>query len=281
MHGSTFNLAVLMLGLVLCSLHCGLMATARSTGAGIEYVKACDSGSDDVTNQCINRIPEDVGINSGNHACAYHEAEVKCLGLCGNTVTWKVAYMNALKRYRLVCANYIDERLAEKEEEVDSGGGESNSPPPPPPPKKKKETTDSDDSPKAKKNSSAIDNALEVGKAIAKKAGPPKKEVAPPTSSAVAKDKPASTPTSAAPKTINVDLNQLQSATILSDERTIKQQPEHKTDDSDRMKKEIKGHAQAMLPSMDPEIAAASFKAIPLTLAMSLVVAIAVVASGF
>ncbi|KAJ2813242.1 hypothetical protein H4S07_000837 [Coemansia furcata] len=272
---------MLMLGLVLCSLHCGLMAMARSAGAGIEYVKACDSGSDDVTNQCINRIPEDVGINSGNHACAYHEAEVKCLGLCGNTVTWKVAYMNALKRYRLVCANYIDERLAEKEEEVDSGGGESNSPPPPPPPKKKKETADSDDSPKAKKNNSAIDNALEVGKAIAKKAGPPKKEAAPLTSSAVAKDKPASTPTTAAPKTINVDLNQLQSATNQVEGHTTKRQPEHKTDDSDRMKKEIKDHAQAMLPSMDPEIAAASFKTIPLTSAMSLVVVIAVVASGF
>ncbi|KAJ2465892.1 hypothetical protein GGI03_002407 [Coemansia sp. RSA 2337] len=280
MHRSAFNLAMLVLGLALCSLHCGLMVAARSTGAGIEYVKACDSGADDVTNQCINRIPEDVGINSGNHACAYHEAEVKCLGLCGNTVTWKVAYMNALKRYRLVCANYIDERLAEKEEEVDSGGGESNSPPPPPPPKKKKEIADSGDSgnsSKAKKNSPAVDNALEVAKSIAKKAGPPKKEAAPPTSSAVAKDKPASTQATVAQKTINIDLNQLQSATSIPEENKTKQQPEHKTDDSDRMKQEIRDHAQAMLPSMDPEIAAASFRAIPLTL----VVALILIATGF
>ncbi|KAJ1821544.1 hypothetical protein GGH91_001542 [Coemansia sp. RSA 2671] len=280
MHNSTLNLAVLLLSLAICSLHCGFVAAAKSTGSGIEYVKACDSGADDVTNQCINRIPEDVGVNSGNHACAYHEAEVKCLGLCGNTVTWKVAYMNALKRYRLVCANYIDERLAEKEEEMDTGGGESN-PPPPPPPKKVKETADSSDTTKAKKKNSGIDNALEVGKAIAKKAGTPKKEATSQTPSAAAKDKPASTSAATAPKTIGVDLNQLLSNTSPTDGEKAKPQLEHKSDDSDRMKKELKNHAQAMLPSMDPEIAAAPSRAIPLTLVAALAIALSVVTTRF
>ncbi|KAJ2880899.1 hypothetical protein FB639_002729 [Coemansia asiatica] len=107
------------LTLLICSITA--ISAKKSSDSGIEYVRACDSGPDDVTNVCINRIPEDIGKSSGNHACAYHEAEVKCLGLCGNTVTWKVAYNNALKRYRLVCASYIDERLAEKEEDGDSG----------------------------------------------------------------------------------------------------------------------------------------------------------------
>ncbi|KAJ2401508.1 hypothetical protein GGF41_007722, partial [Coemansia sp. RSA 2531] len=102
-------------------------------------------------------------------------------------------------------------------------------------------------------------------------------EAAPPTSSAVAKDKPASTQATVAQKTISIDLNQLQSATSIQEENKTKQQPEHKTDDSDRMKQEIRDHAQAMLPSMDPEIAAASFRAISLTL----VVALIVIATGF
>ncbi|KAJ2373350.1 hypothetical protein H4S02_008887 [Coemansia sp. RSA 2611] len=100
------------------------LAAGKTSTSGIEFVRACDSGSDDVTNQCINRIPDDIGRSSGNHACAYHEAEVRCLGLCGNTVTWKVAYTNALKRYRLVCASYIDERMAEKEESGEAGDDE-------------------------------------------------------------------------------------------------------------------------------------------------------------
>ncbi|KAJ1946396.1 hypothetical protein FBU59_002039, partial [Linderina macrospora] len=98
----------------------------QSSDDGVEFVRACDSGSDDVTNQCINRIPEDIGSNTNNHACAYHEAEVKCLGLCGNTLTWKVAYNNALKRYRLVCARYIDDRIAEKEESGEGGEPDTN-----------------------------------------------------------------------------------------------------------------------------------------------------------
>ncbi|KAJ2746431.1 hypothetical protein GGI20_001349 [Coemansia sp. BCRC 34301] len=270
MYRNAFNPTVLALGLALCFLNLGLGAMARSTGSGIEYVKACDSGPDDVTNQCINRIPEDVGINSGNHACAYHEAEVKCLGLCGNTVTWKVAYMNALKRYRLVCANYIDERLAEKEEEIDTGGGESS---PPPPPKKKKEDSDDSDSkgesPKAKKNSFGSNHELDAAKAVAKKALTPKKDPTP-TSSAVTKNKPVATQTAAAPKTINIDLGHSE------EPKTKVREPERKTDDSESMKKAIKDHAQAMLPTMDPEIAGASFTATPLTIATSLAVLLAV-----
>ncbi|KAJ2326313.1 hypothetical protein GGI00_004785, partial [Coemansia sp. RSA 2681] len=269
MHRSAISLAVFVLGLALCCLNLGLVAMARSSGSGIEYVKACDSGSDDVTNQCINRIPEDVGVNSGNHACAYHEAEVKCLGLCGNTVTWKVAYMNALKRYRLVCANYIDERLAEKEEEIDTGGGESN---PPLPPKKKKEVADSggsrSDPPKAKKN-----NELDAAKAIAKKALAQNKDAPPQTSPAVAKDKPVSAQSAAVQKTINIDFGKLGAATDQPDDdhKTKQQQkPARNTDDTDSMKRAIKDHAQAMLPTMDPEIAAAPFSATPLTLAASL-----------
>ncbi|KAJ2557086.1 hypothetical protein EV175_001560 [Coemansia sp. RSA 1933] len=121
----------------------GVSATPKSSDSGVEYVKACDSGPDDVTNQCINRIPEDVGMDSGNHACAYHEAEVKCLGLCGNTVTWKTSYKNALKRYRLVCARFIEERLADKEEEEEANGGNDS---PPSPPRKKADTSDSSSS---------------------------------------------------------------------------------------------------------------------------------------
>ncbi|KAJ1799649.1 hypothetical protein LPJ59_001686 [Coemansia sp. RSA 2399] len=119
----------------------GVYAVPKSADSGVEYVKACDSGPDDVTNQCINRIPEDVGIDSGNHACAYHEAEVKCLGLCGNTVTWKTSYNNALKRYRLVCARFIEERLADKEEEEEANGGNSD-----PPPSSSRKKSDSDES---------------------------------------------------------------------------------------------------------------------------------------
>ncbi|KAJ2891445.1 hypothetical protein IWW38_003615 [Coemansia aciculifera] len=266
-----------VLALALC---CPNAAWAKSSGSGIEYVKACDSSSDDVTNQCINRIPEDVGLNSGNHACAYHEAEVKCLGLCGNTVTWKVAYMNALKRYRLVCANYIDERLAEKEEEVDSGGGDSS----PPPPIKKKVGSDSggSGSQKSKKGGSALDSELDAAKAIAKKA---ESHV---TSSAVAKaNKPASTPlpaTTAAQKTINVDLDKLKPATgqPLDEHKTKQpQQSVHKSDDSDPMRKELKDHAQAMLPTMDPEVAAAPIGATPLTLTGSFIVLIVASLSVF
>ncbi|KAJ1828703.1 hypothetical protein LPJ70_007188, partial [Coemansia sp. RSA 2708] len=44
------------------------LAAGKTSTSGIEFVRACDSGSDDVTNQCINRIPDDIGRSSGNHA---------------------------------------------------------------------------------------------------------------------------------------------------------------------------------------------------------------------
>ncbi|KAJ2384375.1 hypothetical protein GGI23_006943 [Coemansia sp. RSA 2559] len=139
----------------------GVYAVPKSADSGVEYVKACDSGPDDVTNQCINRIPEDVGIDSGNHACAYHEAEVKCLGLCGNTVTWKTSYNNALKRYRLVCARFIEERLADKEEEEEANGGND------PPPSSSRKKPDSDDS---SNEDSQADDASDSSKSKKQKA---------------------------------------------------------------------------------------------------------------
>ncbi|KAJ2746374.1 hypothetical protein H4S06_005236 [Coemansia sp. BCRC 34490] len=189
-----------------------LQATAvvglpKSSDSGVEYVKACDSGPDDVTNQCINRIPEDVGIDSGNHACAYHEAEVKCLGLCGNTVTWKTSYKNALKRYRLVCARFIEERLADKDEDEDANGGDDSSPR-----KKPAAAAASDDSsnksdgdskaddggdssdspPKAKKQKPSASNASGDKKDDKKAAAQSKKETAQSSAPSSQKAKPSS-----------------------------------------------------------------------------------------
>ncbi|KAJ2795515.1 hypothetical protein H4R21_005077 [Coemansia helicoidea] len=146
---------LLLLLLAVAALALSAAAAARGGRSGEEFVKACDSGPDDVTNQCINRIPDDIGVSTGSHACAYHEAEVRCLGLCGNTMTWRVAYQNALKRYRLVCASYIKDRIAEKEEDEgpppddDDGRAKPAAPAPPPPPPAPKKAAPAPAKPKA------------------------------------------------------------------------------------------------------------------------------------
>ncbi|KAJ2006056.1 hypothetical protein H4R26_001597 [Coemansia thaxteri] len=284
MHQNVLNFATLAIALALCSFNAGVLVMARSSDSGIEYVKACDSGADDVTNQCINRIPEDIGVNSGNHACAYHEAEVKCLGLCGNTVTWKVAYRNSLKRYRLVCANYIDERLAEKDDEGEAGGGSDM--PASPPPKKKPAPADlgnaggegakngANDQPKGKKAGSATEKSPEVA---AKKAPPAKKEPASLSPPAAPKSKPSSTQPASSKPSIDIDLDQIKTIADQSNELKHKQQQESGVKEAELKKKALKDQAQALLPSMDPEVAAASIGASAMSLASLLVAFLAAV----
>ncbi|KAJ2662564.1 hypothetical protein IWW48_001806 [Coemansia sp. RSA 1200] len=302
-----------------------LQATAvvglpKSSDSGVEYVKACDSGPDDVTNQCINRIPEDVGIDSGNHACAYHEAEVKCLGLCGNTVTWKTSYKNALKRYRLVCARFIEERLAEKDEDEDANGGDDSS-------TRKKSAAASDDSsnksdgdskaddggdssdppPKAKKQKPSASNASSDKKDDKKAAVQSKKENAQSSapssqkakSSAAAKPSPSETDSahakSASPSSkaqsakdkgstddINDLINNISSAL---DSPQAKEKPRQAKNGGNAKPGSAEGdkdkRVKAMLPTMDPEIAGAPCSAHTGTVFNSILVLCATFAYAF
>ncbi|KAJ1853900.1 hypothetical protein GGH12_004487 [Coemansia sp. RSA 1822] len=209
-----------------------LLTLVSAKSADIEFVQACDSSSDDVTNQCINRIPENIGIGTGNHACAYHEAEVRCLGLCGNTVTWKVAYTNALKRYRLVCASYIDERMAEKEEMGEANGDRG--------PQKQKQKPREEQS-EAKEE--VVEKAKKTSDAKATKSVDKNK-------SGATQSKDAKPTAQAKPTTIKVSIK------TASD-----------TDKSAHTKSDISAHntnskdtnkARAMIPTMDPELADSS-----------------------
>ncbi|KAJ1664317.1 hypothetical protein IW140_003057 [Coemansia sp. RSA 1813] len=263
-------------------------ALPKSSDSGVEYVKACDSGPDDVTNQCINRIPDDVGIESGNHACAYHEAEVKCLGLCGNTVTWKTSYKNALKRYRLVCARFIEGRLADKEEEEDSNGGDE-----PPPSSSSHKKPDSDDSsnedsqaddagdsskPKKQKSSSG---SSDDSKSNRKNSAQPKKETAQSSASSSQKakstaSKPSPSATDSAHAKPASPSSKAQSSTLKQstddiselinnisnalDSSQAKEKPGHAKngggkDHSSKTEDDKEKRLKAMLPTMDPEVA--------------------------
>ncbi|KAJ2498229.1 hypothetical protein GGH96_004481 [Coemansia sp. RSA 1972] len=209
-----------------------LLSLVSSKSADIEFVQACDSSSDDVTNQCINRIPENIGVGTGNHACAYHEAEVRCLGLCGNTMTWKVAYTNALKRYRLVCASFIDERMAEKEEMGESG--ETG-------PKKQKQKPREEQSEvkeevteKAKKTN----GEAKPTKSDKNKSGPTQSKDAKPTGSAKA-------------TTIKVSIKTMSND---SEDKSAHAKSDSASAHSDIKSKDT-NKARAMIPTMDPELA--------------------------
>ncbi|KAJ2633827.1 hypothetical protein H4R22_000102 [Coemansia sp. RSA 1290] len=221
-----------------------LAAGSKPADAGIEFVKACDSGPDDVTNQCINRIPDDIGKSSGNHACAYHEAEVRCLGLCGNTMTWKVAYNNALKRYRLVCASYIDERIAEKEESGEAEDSQEEAP-------KRKKSKAAEAEPEADKNED------DEGESKKPKEKPqPAKSTAKqdPKSSQKASETAHSKPTSTKQPGKSSSASKTSSATKTSSDNSASEtstQTHHSTKPSQSKSKG--GHA--MLPTMDPELA--------------------------
>ncbi|PIA16072.1 hypothetical protein COEREDRAFT_15650 [Coemansia reversa NRRL 1564] len=257
MHFNGLGLAVL--GFILSGIQ---HAAAKSSDKGIEFVKACDSSADDVTNQCINRIPDDVGSSTGNHACAYHEAEVKCLGLCGNTVTWKVAYQNSLKRYRLVCAGYIDERIAEKEEE---GEAEDDAPKKKnnkkssevePEPEPEADTADEDQESKQAKKTSEEESTSKPSKTVQQK--PTQK-----TSQSSSKSPMSST------KLSNSSASKSESQSKPTDKP---QPPKRKSssDDaanedgspassgSDPNEKNPKDKSHAILPTMDPELADSS-----------------------
>lgn len=229
-----------------------------------EYVKACDSGPDDVTNQCINRIPEDIGVSQGKHACAYHEAEVKCLGLCGNTLTWKIAYSNALKRYRLVCASYINDRLMAKDDDEANGKGinndDENEETKPRktishPAKKHSAKDDSssnddvdDEATPSKKYSPKPKDKDNKSQASTKKQDNKKPNV----STSANKSKPFAT-SATTRMNIGIDLDKLKSSSSDND-------------------KEDKDKAHALLPTMDPELAHASHTAHAITLVSTLVV---------
>ncbi|KAJ1805276.1 hypothetical protein LPJ77_004315 [Coemansia sp. RSA 2523] len=206
-----------------------LLTLVSSKSADIEFVQACDSSSDDVTNQCINRIPENIGAGTGNHACAYHEAEVRCLGLCGNTVTWKVAYTNALKRYRLVCASFIDERIAEKEEM----GGEENAP------KKQKQKPREEESETTEVVEKVVEKVEKVKKTKSEGEVKPTKSEKNKATAMQSKDvKPTG---SAKAMTITVSI------------KTASNDGEDKSAHSARSKDTNK--ARALIPTMDPELA--------------------------
>ncbi|KAJ1931524.1 hypothetical protein GGF37_007368, partial [Kickxella alabastrina] len=204
-----------------------------SSNNGIEYVKACDSSQDDVTNMCINRIPEDIGKSSGNRACAYHEAEIKCLGLCGNTVTWKVAYRNSLKRYRLVCASYIDERLAEKEDEADMDGSDGKAAN-----VKKQEQREEVVHKKA---------VATQGKPLPPKSSPKGKEAA--SSTVVAKEAKPKASNTVSARRVETDEESVEPKNKGS--RSSVAKGEKRNSFKSKEEKELKG--QAMLPTMDPE----------------------------
>ncbi|KAJ2847546.1 hypothetical protein IWW36_003802 [Coemansia brasiliensis] len=228
-----------------------LAVGSKSSDAGIEFVKACDSGPDDVTNQCINRIPDDIGRKTGNHACAYHEAEVRCLGLCGNTMTWKVAYNNALKRYRLVCASYIDERIAEKEE---SGEAEDTQEEPP----KRKKTKAAEPASEANDKEEDDDEGGE-SKKIKKQQSVKSSATPEPKSSQKATETAHSKPTSSIKqhsKSSSTSDSKAGSATKTTDSSASETsiQMHHSSSKSNQSKSKSKG-GHAMLPTMDPELA--------------------------
>ncbi|KAJ1990626.1 hypothetical protein GGI25_004113 [Coemansia spiralis] len=298
------TVALALLSIVLIQSD-GALALPKSSDSGIEYVKACDSGPDDVTNQCINRIPDDIGMSSGNHACAYHEAEVKCLGLCGNTLTWKVSYKNALKRYRLVCARYIEERIAEKEDDGEANGDSDS----PPPSHKKADSDDSSDDSKGGAGDSSDSSSLKGKKPKSpssdksndskqdKKPQPKKAEQH--TSSGS-----ASKPRATEAKSSSSHADSSQAAKTLSE--NSKKFASDKNDnaenidrsfgsdngggkgkhDTDSGKGKTGGNGdkdslvKAMLPTMDPDIAGSSHSAHALTALTSLLVLFANIASS-
>ncbi|KAJ2158206.1 hypothetical protein GGF46_003950 [Coemansia sp. RSA 552] len=256
-----------------------LLGTVQGKSSGIEFVRACDSSSDDVTNQCINRIPDNIGENTGTPGCAYHEAEVRCLGLCGNTVTWKVAYQNALKRYRLVCASYISNRIAEKEDDGEAGGGSDDDDAPPKKKSKKKakddeseedsdESTrkpsddDSDDGAKSSSASKSVKPSSTEKSSSAKPTKPSKSVESKPTP----KQKPSPTPQ---PKPPQQQLAKKKPATGEdSDDIGQGQRMGKDKDDS-------KSHG--MLPTMDPALAdTAPYTAAPAAMLVAVLVAAAI-----
>ncbi|KAJ2354600.1 hypothetical protein GGF43_003167 [Coemansia sp. RSA 2618] len=262
MHYILLGVAGVLLGVV----------ASKSTTGGIEFVKACDSSADDVTNQCINRIPDNVGVSSGNHACAYHEAEVRCLGLCGNTMTWKVAYNNALKRYRLVCASYIDERIADKEESGEMDG-DSESPRPKKSSKKNKAKSEEEDeqaeddegskprdTKKSKKDEDGADKKDEDGadkKDEDGKSKAAKSTDAKASKSEASKGKPS--PTKSASTAKPTESSQAKVVTIKVSTKTAGGNDGEKTGANrkaaDDKEKNGKEQPHAMLPTMDPELA--------------------------
>ncbi|KAJ2615956.1 hypothetical protein H4S08_000991 [Coemansia sp. RSA 1365] len=276
MHLNGLGLATL--GLMLSSIH---YAAAKSSDKGIEFVKACDSSADDVTNQCINRIPDDVGSSTGNHACAYHEAEVKCLGLCGNTVTWKVAYQNSLKRYRLVCAGYIDERIAEKEEE---GEAEDDAP------KKKNNKKSSDVKAEPESDADAAEEDQES------KQAKPSAEESTSKPSKTSQQKPTQKPSQSSSKSPMSSTKPSKSSASESESQskpTDKPQPPKRkssSDDtanedgspassgSDSNEKNPKDKSHAILPTMDPELADSSDRTCAVVLVSWLLVLISTAA---
>ncbi|KAJ1721345.1 hypothetical protein LPJ53_004124 [Coemansia erecta] len=263
------------ISLVLLPLLATLSYGKKSSDSGIEYVRACDSGSDDVTNMCINRIPDDIGQSSGNHACAYHEAEVKCLGLCGNTLTWKVAYQNALKRYRLVCASYIDERLAEKEEEGGDSGedGTEEKPTKATKPRKEQEDGGEEDVGEEEDKKKNKNKKEEADKPAKKQQQQPQAKNTTGGSSqghstqADAKDakdkksaKPSATASASASKAASSTAAPRSTTTINLDD-LLQQAGKKKATRSKPSGEERSLKGQAMLPSMDPELAGAAARA--------------------
>ncbi|KAJ1855827.1 hypothetical protein LPJ57_007284 [Coemansia sp. RSA 486] len=231
----------------MCSI--STISAKKSSDSGVEYVRACDSGSDDVTNMCINRIPEDIGKSSGNHACAYHEAEVKCLGLCGNTVTWKVAYNNSLKRYRLVCASYIDERLAEKEEEGDGGDSEEK------PKKKEQEQVAEDSEQESPKKKTDEDGRKQTTKLQSKG----NSSQNPSQSSSNGKNaktiKPSATSSASPPRSGS---SEPKSIRTVDPEDSASKDTKHRSRSGASAKSERSMKGEALLPTMDPELAGAA-----------------------
>ncbi|KAI8320158.1 hypothetical protein GQ54DRAFT_305708 [Martensiomyces pterosporus] len=268
--------------LALLSLHpAPVLSLSKLADKSIEYVKACDSGPDDVTNQCISRIPEDIGMNTNNHACAYHEAEVKCLGLCGNTITWKVAYTNALKRYRLVCAGYIEERLMEKDDEGEGGDNfegdsESGGKPKKQPPAEKDagdpDGGDGGEPPKPKKKQSAEKSTLQASVATPaqSKASAAQKSMSKQT--ATAKRSKAASTSAAAEQTKPSPVSKRAKAKkpSSSDAESKDRMDNGGIDGLEKEGKMTNGVAQALLPTMDPDLAGSPHTVQPLATTWSL-----------
>ncbi|KAJ2078307.1 hypothetical protein H4R24_004564 [Coemansia sp. RSA 988] len=274
------RLGLTVLGLLLSNIQ---LIAAKSSNKGIEFVKACDSSADDVTNQCINRIPDDVGSSTGNHACAYHEAEVKCLGLCGNTLTWKVAYQNSLKRYRLVCAGYIDERIAEKEEE-----GEAEDDAPKKENKKKSseakaesepdaDAGDEEQEPKQTNKKSVEESSAKPSKSAQQK---PTQKPSQSSSKQIPKSsaKPSKTSGSESESQSKPTEKQQSPKSKQPSDDNAKEEGSHANGGSEHNEKNPKDKSHAVLPSMDPELADSSDQTRALALASCLLVLVSTAA---